>query len=64
VIATLAWGSSIYMWRRDHNFVFYGYQRLEMMSAFAAPMALSIVMWLRSMKDGIRALDEMDRTPA
>ena len=63
VIATLAWGSSIYLWRRDHDFVFYGYQRVSVIAAFAGPAALSVFMWLRSMRDGIRALDAMDRTP-
>lgn len=63
VIATLAWGSSIYMFRRDRHFAFYGYQRVWMLSAFAAPALLSVFMWWRSMRDGVRSLEAMDRTP-
>ena len=63
VIATLAWGSSVYLWRRDRGFVFDGSQRVSVLSAFAGPAALSVFMWLRSMRDGIRALEAMDRTP-
>jgi ABC-2 type transport system permease protein len=64
VIAMLAFGSSIYMWQRGHHSVVLGYERLQMIGAFVAPAALSVCMWLRSMKDGVRALEEMDRTPA
>jgi ABC-2 type transport system permease protein len=63
VIASLAWGSSVHMWRRGHDSAVPGYQGLWMICAFAAPAALSVFMWIRSMSDGVRALEAMDSTP-
>jgi len=63
VIATLGWGSSVYLWRRDHRLAVDAYQRASVIAAFAGPAALSLFMWLRSMRDGIRSLEAMDRTP-
>ncbi len=63
MMAMLAWGSSIYMWRRSHGSGFPGYQRLWMICAFAAPAVISVLMCLRSMQVGVRALEDMDGTP-
>jgi ABC-2 type transport system permease protein len=62
-IGMLGWGSSVYLWRRSHDFVFLGHQLALTLFCFFAPAILSVTMWWKSMQRGIRALDEMDRTP-
>jgi ABC-2 type transport system permease protein len=62
-IGLLGWGSSMYLWRRNHDLMFQGHQLILTVFCFLAPPVLSIVMWWKSMESGIRALEQMDRTP-
>jgi ABC-2 type transport system permease protein len=62
-IGLLGWGSSVYLWRRGHDFVFLGHQLALTLACFFAPAILSVTMWWKSMQIGIRALEQMDRTP-
>jgi ABC-2 type transport system permease protein len=62
-IGLLGWGSSVYLWRRSHDFVFLGHQLALTLFCFLAPAILSVAMWWKSMQTGIRALERMDRTP-
>jgi ABC-2 type transport system permease protein len=62
-IGLLGWGSSVYLWRRGHDFVFLGHQLALTLVCFLAPAILSVAMWWKSMQIGVRALEQMDRTP-
>jgi ABC-2 type transport system permease protein len=61
-IGLLGWGSSVYLWRRSHDFIFLGHQLALTLFCFCAPVILSVTLWWKSMQTGIRALEQMDRT--
>jgi ABC-2 type transport system permease protein len=63
-IVLLAWPTSMYLWKLARP----GRQLMPatgiiMWTCFAAAPLLSIVTWLLSMRSGVRALQQMDKTP-
>jgi len=62
-MALLGWGSSVVLWRRHYDLEYPGGQLLATICCFLAPPALSVAMWWKSMESGVRALEQMDRTP-
>ena len=63
-IALLAWPSSMYLWKHARRGRELGTATEVMMwVCFAAAPLLSVATWLLSMRSGVRALQQMDRTP-
>ena len=63
-IALLTWPTSMYLWKQARRGrVLPGSTEIVMWACFAAAPLLSIATWLLSMRSGVRALREMDRTP-
>jgi hypothetical protein len=63
-IVLLAWPTSMYLWKQARP----GRQlaratEILMWACFVAAPVLSIATWLLSMRSGVRALQQMDRTP-
>ncbi len=63
-IVLLAWPSSVYLWHRGHAHRPSTLQQVLMAASFLAAAGLSLATWWLSMRAGVRALQEMDRTPA
>ena len=64
VIGLLGWPSSVYLFHQTRNIPLDGTQQLAMGGCFVAAAVLSAATWWFSMRSGVRALQEMDRTPA
>ncbi len=64
VIGLLGWPSSVYLFHQTRNIPLDGTQQLAMGGCFVAAAFLSAATWWFSMRSGVRALQEMDRTPA
>jgi ABC-2 type transport system permease protein len=62
-IVLLGWPSSMYLWHALRRAPLGNAQRLLMASSFLAAICLSLSTWWLSMRAGVRALEEMDRTP-
>jgi ABC-2 type transport system permease protein len=63
MIALLGWGSSFYFWHRVGRFPLSSFAVAAMAFSFVAAAALSVTMGWKSMQSGVRALEDMDRTP-
>jgi ABC-2 type transport system permease protein len=64
MIVLLGWPSSLYLWYRV-RFIPMRTIRYYLMAACVALAAItSLAIWLLSMRSGVRALEEMDRTPS
>lgn len=63
-IALLGWPSSVYLLSRVRDLPLSVGQQLLMGGCFLSGIALSLATWWRSMRSGVRALEQMDRTPA
>jgi ABC-2 type transport system permease protein len=61
--AMLAWPSSIYLWHQFRGVPISGLQRLWMAAGFLLAAVFSFVTFWFPMRAGVRALEEMDRTP-
>jgi ABC-2 type transport system permease protein len=59
MILLLGWPSSLYLFQRVRRFPLSAAQQLLMCACFAAAAALSVTIWLTSMRSGIRALNHM-----
>jgi ABC-2 type transport system permease protein len=64
VIVLLGWPSSVYLFHQTRHIPLDSTQQLAMAACFAAAAALSAATWWFSMRSGVQALQEMDRTPA
>jgi ABC-2 type transport system permease protein len=64
MMVLLGWPSSTYLWHRVQAVPLTSAQRLVIGGCFGGAAALSLAIWWLSMRSGIRALEEMDRTPA
>jgi ABC-2 type transport system permease protein len=58
-IALLAWPSSMYLWSDYNGIPLTTVRRLTMALCFAAAIALAVYVFLRSMREGVRALEDM-----
>jgi ABC-2 type transport system permease protein len=63
VIALLGWPSSVYLFHQSRRISLDGTQQLAIGGCFLAAGLLSAATWWFSMRSGVRALQEMDRTP-
>jgi ABC-2 type transport system permease protein len=63
VIALLGWPSSVYLFHQSRRIALDGTQQLAIGACFLAAALLSAATWWFSMRSGVRALQEMDRTP-
>lgn len=64
MIALLSWPSSVYLWAQARRRPIGDAQMWLMAAAFAAAAILSLAIWLLGMRSGVKALRQMDRTPA
>lgn len=64
MIVLLGWPSSVYLFAQFRNRVLTGRQELFIALMFTAAAVLSIVTFIAGMRTGVRALQEMDRTPS
>jgi hypothetical protein len=63
MIALLGWASSVYLFLRFRDLPIDTPQRAEIGACFMAAAVMSVVTWWFSMRFGVRALQQMDRTP-
>ena len=63
-IALLGWPASNYVWHRMRGVPLTTTVRVVTAVCFLTAAAMSVATWLLSMRSGIRALEEMDATPA
>jgi ABC-2 type transport system permease protein len=64
MIVLLGWPSSVYLWHGVRHAPFAPREIVLISICFAAAAAVSVTTCWRSMKSGVRALQEMDRMPA
>jgi Mn2+/Fe2+ NRAMP family transporter len=64
MIVLLGWPSSLYLFSQVRNRPLTGNQEILIAVMFTTAAALSIAIWLLGMRTGVRALQEMDRTPS
>jgi ABC-2 type transport system permease protein len=64
IIALVGWPSSVYLFQRFRRGPMPGYQQVLVPLCFFAAVVLSLVTFWVGMRTGVRALEEMDRTPS
>jgi ABC-2 type transport system permease protein len=64
MIVLLGWPSSLYLFSQIRSRPLTGNQELLIAVMFTTAAALSVAIWLLGMRTGVRALQEMDRTPS
>jgi ABC-2 type transport system permease protein len=63
VIVLIGWPSSVYLLHQSNRSPLDGVQKVAIGGCFLAAILLSAATWWFSMRSGVRALREMDRTP-
>jgi ABC-2 type transport system permease protein len=64
MIGLLGWPSSVYLFSQARRRSLTEWQMLYMAAALTTALAMSVAIWLLGMRSGVRALQDMDRTPA
>jgi len=64
MIVLLGWPSSLYLFAKFRGLILTSRQEIFIAGMFMAAATLSISTWLLGMRAGVRALQEMDRTPS
>jgi hypothetical protein len=64
MIVLLGWPSMTYLFTQYRRITLSGGQQALMAASFAGAAALSLYTWLAGMRTGVRALQEMDKTPS
>jgi ABC-2 type transport system permease protein len=64
MIVLLGWPSSVYLFSQLRDRPLTGAQQILIGVSFTSAALLSIATWLMGMRTGVRALQDMDRTPA
>jgi len=64
VIVLVGWPSSLYLFHQVRQRPYSPVQLVLMFGCFASAIVLSLSVWWQSMRSGVRALCQMDRTPA
>jgi hypothetical protein len=59
MIALLGWPASIYLFQRARHLPLGTSQQMLMAGCFASSAAISVTIWLASMRSGVRALRAM-----
>jgi ABC-2 type transport system permease protein len=63
IIALVGWPSSVYLFHQMRHQPLEGAQRTQIYLCFLSAALLSLATWWFGMASGVRALEEMDRTP-
>jgi hypothetical protein len=63
MIALLGWPSSIYLFHQMRHAPLDPSQRIEVYGCFLGAAVLSVSVWWFGIESGVRALEQMDRTP-
>jgi ABC-2 type transport system permease protein len=63
MMVMLGWPSTVYLMHRMNNRALLAEQQVFIAASFAGAAILSVLIWWLSMRSGVRALQEMDRTP-
>ena len=63
IIALVGWPSSVYLFHQMRHQPLEGSQRTQIYLCFLSAALLSLATWWFGMASGVRALEEMDRTP-
>jgi ABC-2 type transport system permease protein len=64
MIVLTGWPSSVYLFALSRNRVPTQPQQWMMAASFLSAVAMSIAIWLLGMRSGVKALQQMDRTPS
>jgi hypothetical protein len=64
MIVLLGWPSSLYLFAQFRSLTLSARQEVFIGVMFALAIALSIATFIAGMRNGVRALQEMDRTPS
>jgi ABC-2 type transport system permease protein len=64
MMGLLGWPSSVYLFHQMRALPLAPGQQIMIGACFAGAAALSVGMWLLSMRSGVQALQQMDRTPS
>jgi len=64
VIVLVGWPSSTFLWHRFRRARLSDLEQALMAASFLAAAGVSLATWWLSMRSGVRALQQMDRTPA
>ena len=64
MIVLLGWASSLYLFSQVRHRPLTSGQEMLIAGLFISAAAISIITFLGGMRTGVRALQEMDRTPA
>jgi hypothetical protein len=62
-IALVGWPTSLYLWHSVRRRPLDVGDQMAMGLSFATAIVASLLTWWLSMRSGVRALEEMDRTP-
>ncbi len=63
MVGLLGWPSSVYLFSQTRRRPLTDFQQVMCYVCFASAAALSITIWLAGMRSGVRALQQMDRSP-
>ncbi len=64
MIALTGWPSSVYLFAQTRNRPMTSPQQWLMAASFGAAAVMSVAIWLLGMRSGVKALQQMDRTPS
>jgi ABC-2 type transport system permease protein len=64
MIVLLGWPSSVYLFAQARRRPLTEWQMVFMGAALTTALAMSVAIWLLGMRSGVKALQDMDRTPA
>jgi hypothetical protein len=64
MIVLLGWPSSVYLFSQVRHRPLTSSQMIWIWSDFAVAAAISIATWIIGMRTGVRALQDMDKTPS
>ncbi len=64
MIALTGWPSSVYLFAQTRRRPLTDWQQWMMAASFGAAIVMSVAIWLLGMRGGVKALQQMDRTPS
>jgi len=64
MIVLTGWPSSVYLFAKTRNRPLADWQQWGMAASFGAAAVMSVAIWLLGMRSGVKALQQMDRTPS
>ena len=64
IIVLTGWPSSVYLFAQTRKRPLTDWQQWTMAASFAAAAVMSVAIWLLGMRSGVKALQQMDRTPS